>query len=273
MNNKIIGIRLKEKREELGLIQSQVAEMTGIKKNTISNYENSISEPSINNIIKLMLALECDANFLFGIEDNTDSKTYSINSKEISKSKSAADLMNNIESNAKAMNIKGLQRLSDYSDDLIGNPAYISKPAEPDNLIEFVDAADAARLSSKHNLIIPFFENAVSAGVGEEFITDAEQFIRIPQTYKKLHADYAVRISGNSMEPDYKNDDILLVRYQQQLEPGELGIFIVGNKMYFKKLGTGRLISLNTEYDDLIINADFTPVVQGKVISKIENNA
>lgn len=138
------------------------------------------------------------------------------------------------------------------------------------DIIDFIDAADAALLSSKHNLIIPFFENAVSAGVGEEFITDAEQFIRIPQTYKKLHADYAVRISGNSMEPDYKNDDILLVRYQQQLEPGELGIFIADNKMYFKKLGEGRLISLNPEYEDLIISSVFNPRIQGKVISKLE---
>ena len=168
------------------------------------------------------------------------------------------------------MNIKGLQRLSDYSDDLIINPAYISKPAETDNLVEFVDAAEASQFSSKHNLIIPFFNNAVSAGVGEEFITDAEQFIRIPQTYKKLHADYAVRISGNSMEPDYSDGDILLVRFQEQLEPGELGIFITDNKMYFKKLGAGRLIRLNPEYEDLTINSVFNPRVQGKVISKLE---
>ena len=210
--------------------------------------------------------------FLFdGPTDKVNSMEFDISKKSDTESTvSINDLLSNIEDNAKAMNMKGLQRLSDYSDDLIVNPAYISKPAEPDYLIEFMDAADAARLSSKHNLIIPFFENAVSAGVGEEFITDAEQYIRIPQTYKKLHADYAVRISGNSMEPEYFDGDILLVRFQEQLEPGELGIFIADNRMYFKKLGEDRLISLNPDYDDLMIDAGFNPVVQGKVISKIE---
>lgn len=264
--------RINAECEKNGISVNQMLIASTAGKSLVDNMKRG-RNPSIDKLYLVASYLNTTSDYLLGLTDEPTQNEPEVSSKNLHGNESVADLMNNIENNAKVMNIKGLQRLSDYSDDLIINPAYISKLTEPDNLIEFVDAADAARLSSKHNLIIPFFENAVSAGIGEEFITDAEHFIRIPQTYKKLHADYAVRISGNSMEPDYKNDDILLVRYQQQLEPGELGIFIVGNKMYFKKLGTGRLISLNAEYDDLIINADFTPVVQGKVISKIENNA
>ncbi len=248
----------------------KLSKETGISDRLIGYWKNGDKLPSAENIVVLATYFGITTDYLLGLTDEPTQKVPQDTIEHQPAIKSAVDLMNNIENNANNMNIKGLQRLSDYSDDLIVNPAYISKHPEADNLIEFVDAADAARLSSKHNLIIPFFENAVSAGVGEEFITDAEQFIRIPQTYKKLHADYAVRISGNSMEPDYKNDDILLVRYQQQLEPGELGIFIVDNKMYFKKLGDGRLISLNPEYEDLIISSVFNPRIQGKVISKLE---
>ena len=256
--------------EDRGMKPTQLSEILHFGKNQIKYWEKNGNIPNGETLISLADYFNCSVDYLLGRTHNFTQSISETALKDHPENKSATELMNNIENNAKAMNIKGLHRLSDYSDDLIVNPAYISKHPEADNLIEFVDAADAAQLSSKHNLIIPFFENAVSAGVGEEFITDAEHFIRIPQTYKKLHADYAVRISGNSMEPEYFDGDILLVRFQEQLEPGELGIFIANNMMYFKKLGEGRLISLNPDFDDLRIDAGFNPVVQGKVISKLK---
>lgn len=61
----MIGDKIKERRLELGLTQLQLSELTGIKKNTISNYENNVSSPSEENIFKIMEALKCDANYLF----------------------------------------------------------------------------------------------------------------------------------------------------------------------------------------------------------------
>lgn len=61
----MIGDKIRERRLELGMTQSQIAELTGIKKNTISNYENNVSAPNENNIFKLMEVLRCDANYLF----------------------------------------------------------------------------------------------------------------------------------------------------------------------------------------------------------------
>lgn len=62
----MIGNRLKQRRLQLGLTQQQVAEEIGAKKNTISNYECNISSPSEDVIVKLMDALKCDANYLYG---------------------------------------------------------------------------------------------------------------------------------------------------------------------------------------------------------------
>ena len=72
----MVGDRIKQRRSQLGLTQNQVSEITGIKSNTISNYENNISAPSEENIYKLMEALKCDANYLFEWEaQNTLRKT------------------------------------------------------------------------------------------------------------------------------------------------------------------------------------------------------
>ena len=68
----MIGDKIRERRLELGMTQSQVAKLTNIKKHTISNYENNVSAPNENNIFKLMEVLKCDANYLFEWEKVTD---------------------------------------------------------------------------------------------------------------------------------------------------------------------------------------------------------
>lgn len=54
------------------------------------------------------------------------------------------ELTNHITSNFNQLNTKGLQRLSDYSDDLIGNPAYVKITAETPTLSVAVRAARSA---------------------------------------------------------------------------------------------------------------------------------
>lgn len=68
----MIGSRIRQRRLELNLTQVQLAMLTGIKKNTISNYENNISSPNEENILKLMKALKCDANYIFEWTENED---------------------------------------------------------------------------------------------------------------------------------------------------------------------------------------------------------
>lgn len=76
----MIGDKLRERRLELQLTQLQVAELSNIKKNTISNYENNISSPSEENLLILMKVLKCDANYLFS--DFVNSKSFSPKEQE-----------------------------------------------------------------------------------------------------------------------------------------------------------------------------------------------
>ncbi|WP_208560797.1 helix-turn-helix domain-containing protein [Marinilactibacillus kalidii] len=48
-----VGQRIKERRNELGMTQDQVAEYLGITRQTISNWENGKSYPDIERIIRL----------------------------------------------------------------------------------------------------------------------------------------------------------------------------------------------------------------------------
>ncbi len=60
-----IGKRIKEARNKLGYTQEQLAELVGVKKSAIANYENDISSPREEILIKLFAALKVDANYLF----------------------------------------------------------------------------------------------------------------------------------------------------------------------------------------------------------------
>lgn len=62
----LIGERIRERRKELGITQDELANRVGVKKTSISNYEVNTNSPPEKVIIKLMEALDCDANYLFG---------------------------------------------------------------------------------------------------------------------------------------------------------------------------------------------------------------
>lgn len=59
-----IGSRIKERRLELKLTQEKLADMIGVTKGAIANYENEVSTPKIELMFKLFSALDCDANYL-----------------------------------------------------------------------------------------------------------------------------------------------------------------------------------------------------------------
>lgn len=59
------GTRLKERREELGLKQSELGGLLGITGSAIGNYENGISSPKADILYRVFDVLKCDANYLF----------------------------------------------------------------------------------------------------------------------------------------------------------------------------------------------------------------
>lgn len=61
--------RIGEARERLGLSQEQVAMMTGIKRQAISDYELGKRLPSVVNLLKISKALRCHADELLILED------------------------------------------------------------------------------------------------------------------------------------------------------------------------------------------------------------
>ena len=57
--------RLRQAREMAGLTQQDLAEKLGVTKNSISNYENGVSSPKWDILVKIFDVLRVDPNFLY----------------------------------------------------------------------------------------------------------------------------------------------------------------------------------------------------------------
>ncbi len=110
----------------------------------------------------------------------------------------------------------------------------------------------------------------VSAGFGSFLDSNDSEGISIPATEEYRQVDFAVRVSGDSMEPEYHNGDIVLVREQPSVEVGEVGLFTVDNMGYIKEQGEDRLISRNPDYSDIYPNEYENVKCWGKVVGVLK---
>ncbi len=117
---------------------------------------------------------------------------------------------------------------------------------------------------------IELYDLPVSAGTGERLTGDYKSLFAVKLTDITSAASFALRVSGDSMEPLYFNGDVLLIALQESIQKDEIGIFIFNGDGYVKKYGGDRLISLNPKYDDIIIHDYDTVLCKGKVIGKLE---
>ena len=109
-------------------------------------------------------------------------------------------------------------------------------------------------------IIIPFYRIPASAGTGSWLFDETPvEYTNVPKTEKTSAADFMLEVRGDSMQPKFSDGDRVLVKSSQSIYEGEIGVFILNNESYIKKMGRNELISLNpaynpiklTEYDDI----------------------
>ena len=113
--------------------------------------------------------------------------------------------------------------------------------------------------------LLRLYDIPVSAGLGNYLYDGTYEMIEVDNTVPSL-ADYALRVSGNSMMPRFVDQQIIFIHEQPALDEGEIGIFCLNNDTYLKKLGKGYLISLNPEYNPIPIQDHDDFRVFGKVV-------
>lgn len=231
----MLATNLKEARIKAGLTQEDLASFLGKSKNVISNWERGDNKPDADTIFKLCDILNVDANYLLGWSNN---QSFSLSITEQQHIKKYRNLDNH--------GIKAVDSILDIEYDRC------TTIREPEPLYtKFIDK-------------VP---NFASAGVGD-YLFDDIPFEKI-EVDADCTADFAISIDGDSMEPTYFNGQTVLVKKQDSINIGEIGIFIVDGECYIKELGQDRLISHNKKYPDKMFNECMDIRVVGKVVGKL----
>lgn len=259
--NEYLVKQLRKGRASKGLKQSYVAEQIGVKGNTLSNYENGVSEPDIDTFCALCDIYDLDPAEILGEAYglNVQGSNFNIKPSEIE-------------------HIKKYRSLDPYGQETVSyildrESARVSALQNKEALIKELKNHPAGTVKYTQEIsgrIIQYFQK-VSAGTGE-VIFDDEYFerITIPDTPKYRRVGYAVKVSGRSMEPLYNDGDMLLIEPTCTIDVGEVGIFNVDGEAFVKKRGENELISLNAGYKNIPLTNESR--CMGRVIDRFSND-
>ena len=141
---------------------------------------------------------------------------------------------------------------------------------------------DSGKYEKQTAKIIPFcryidvYDNAVSAGTGNFLVDGPKETIQLTKDIIPESASFGVKISGDSMEPEFEDGQIAWVLKQDILENGEIGIFYLNGDAYIKKLQEDKngvfLISLNEKYSPIPVGENDRFDILGKVVGKNHPN-
>ena len=264
--------RIKKIKSEKKITNDRLSELTGIPLGTLSKILAGMNDsPKLSNIIAISKALDCSVDYIVnGTPQNDFNYTLSEAEMEFIKKFRELDACGkDIASyvvNREYSRINELKTVvSEERTEKIVEPSVQSgaKVINPSSVRRVM-----GEVASRRSILL--YDMPVSAGTGEYLDDASADKINIPDNEKTKSADFALRISGNSMEPKYHNGDILLVERCDDPKVGELGIFVLDGNGYFKQYGGDRLISLNPEFADILLKEYSEVVCCGKVVGKLK---
>lgn len=224
-------------RKEKGLSQNALAEMVGAKNfTTVSSWERGISSPDADTIIKLCELLDITLYDLY--EVSNDQKTLTPIQKEL---------------------LQKYEKLDPHGKDIV--TTVLEK--------EYARSTAPKETATVYNL--PYaYDLPASAGAGE-YAMDIAHFKTVGLTEQPPKGtDFLIRVSGDSMEPKFYDDDKVFVKRMDAIENGEIGLFYLDGNVYVKKQGDGELISLNPQYKPITVNEFSSAKCFGKILGKCE---
>ena len=225
-NRSKAGDLIRTSRPAKGSNQPRLAQLLGISKGCITNWENGLSLPSSQVLPKLCALLDLDAAQLLGAPQ-TEVPELTADERE------CLTLFRRLGPRDRRTTLSLMTIMSDNA------------------------AQDAVESCRRDFIPLPRFVDKVCAGSGNELTSDGQQetcFVRrCPET---LAADAIITVTGHSMEPTYADGDQLFISYTDELSPGQVGIFLVNGEGTLKEYRKEGLFPHNPDYEVILPSED-----------------
>lgn len=284
--------RIKQIKSQRKITNEELAAATGIPLGTLSKLLAGIHDsPRMSSMVAICQALDCSLDYIvLGIPVNTHNATLSEEEIQLIDSYRAVDTYGQtlVRSTLRLEEERTRNQQSEQEQAIRQaeraalrratsrrraprrkQEAVLPPPEERVAQVLPPVEATVVETAAQSRRFILLYDLPVSAGTGEFLSEESGSRIQIPDDPRTAKADYALRISGNSMEPEYRNGDILLVRRTDTVATGELGIFLLDGCGYFKQYGGDSLISLNTSYPPIPLKDYASAVCCGKVVGRM----
>jgi len=256
-----IGPTLSELRKAKRLKQKDVAALLSgygprVNAKTIYNWEKGLAQPSIPHFLALCDLLDVD-DVLWRFAGLQKGPYAGLNRDGRLKARELIDLLSHIDMYKAADGDFGIEEGFD-----ITAKGGFSNPAGDGSEQPLCNEGEEPRL-------LRLYDIPVSAGTGNFLDDSGYEMIEAP-TYVPVAVDFALRVSGDSMEPQILDGQVIWVKEQELLDSGDIGIFTYSDNVYCKKLiadgSRAYLRSLNPIYEDIEIKEDFGFKTIGKVV-------
>lgn len=243
-------------KENHGVTISELSRRSGVPVGTLSKLlSGAIAEPKLSVALALAHGLGCPLSEL--LDPNGEHVTETLSDEE------RAFLADYRRADLHSRELLRLVLDKQLSTETSVAPVHERKPSAA------VSAHILPMPKAKHAREIPLYDLPVSAGLGVFLDGNGTDMMTLPDAFPDGKADFALRVSGQSMEPHFYNGDILLVHTQDAVEVGDLGIFTGDGEGYFKRFMGDCLRSFNSEYEDIPLSAFKDFRCCGKVVGRM----
>lgn len=217
---------LKELRQQHNVTAKTVAEAVGILPDTYRSYETGRREPNLNTLVLIADYFNVTTDYLLGRAPQTDPIKLLVAQTDIS-AEAQEELYMALPEEAQAIVLTVMRMLRENRE---------KQQAE----------------QNRRTIWVNQHQSKAAAGSGYDLSDKDEWFeIEVIDTPEARRADFAVEVDGDSMLPDFRDGDVVLVVADPDVPIGKVGLFVHEGQGVIKERGADRLISRNPEYPDI----------------------
>ena len=256
----LLGSRLSQARKDRKIRQGQFVKQLeeygiSMSPSSYSCWETGARTPNAYQLLALCRALDIDDVMGYFLDGTIR--------------ESGVDLLNEEGQELVRQYVRLLNKSGEYNRFTMGED---TESKESDNLID-----------------LELYLQAASAGTGQFLDNDVHERISLPRTIVPARTEFALRISGDSMEPAFYSEQLAFVKRTVSLNPGDIGIFLLDGESYIKKYeeempesdeledymySSGNvqkkpvLVSLNNKYAPIHVTQNNKFSIIGKVLNR-----
>lgn len=241
--------------KENGTTATAIALKLGLSKGNTSSWKKG-GNPSAETLIKIADELNCTVDVLLG--RNCPAPAPFLNDDETS----LIENFNKLSDKDKGKVLERAETLAELAAERAAEQEKEQKKEQSHMVSKCLPLNDTCSIT--------YYDRAACAGTGLYLDEAIAEKLTVRSTPEAQQADYAIPISGDSMEDEFHNDDIVLVESCPCVRKGEVGIFLIDGDACIKEYGGRFLMSYNPKYDPIDLSKHESAVCLGKVLGIAE---